>query len=635
MTNRPPTDSLRPLLTRMAACGDAHFDPDWSLLKLSVYRNIHTEHIPAGTLWHPIRESLHYALILLERDEPGDVERAHAILHKVISLQSISDPSDLRYGLWHYFADEAVEAWPFPDLNWADFNGMTLLMIWHLHGQKLDEATQSLVRGSIRRVAICIRRRNVTMAYTNIAIKGTFVTLAAAELLNDADLMDYAVDRTRRLHAEVFRTACFAEYNSPTYAAVSIAGLTAIANFVQHEPSRKSCREIEDLFWRHVARHFHIPTRELAGPHSRAYAIRLHDAPHMLGTLLMKATEGALDFDFMHDDSGFGGFHDAEFGAFYGYFLKPNLPADARSMLLDATRTETVVEITDPRNTIYAWRCPVPPPDTRDGSIQVAKPLPTQITTYLSPEFTLGSVNLMDGWEQHQNLIGYWKNSRQQVGYLRQRYLHDERACCSGTFASVQREGTVLATSFLVHYCDHHVSVPADEISAEFLGSEIEINNLGEKFALWRDEQPLVANALSDWTSGQHLWLRLPTIWIALKLLAHDAQPAIGIAPQARFDGSRLQIRLPHYQGPRQTFRWSDFERAHTSFALWMQSPQGEWKSWQEQVRRQQPQTIISDSHIAQSTLGKMSLTVPAAVVARENLPGMVSISSDSSGGEL
>lgn len=36
-------------------------------------------------------ESLHYALILLEREEPGDVERAHAILRRVASQQFVGD----------------------------------------------------------------------------------------------------------------------------------------------------------------------------------------------------------------------------------------------------------------------------------------------------------------------------------------------------------------------------------------------------------------------------------------------------------------------------------------------------------------------------------------------------------------
>ncbi|XHR30581.1 MAG: hypothetical protein ACFUZC_08455 [Chthoniobacteraceae bacterium] len=605
-------------LTRMADYGDTNFDPDWSLLKLPVSRNVHTEHIPANSMRHPIRESLYYALLLLERDSDGDEERAHAIIHKAISLQSFTDPSSPLYGLWNYFAEESAENCPLPDLNWADFNGMTLLMIWHLHGDRLDESTSLLIRESIYRAACCIRKRNVAMTYTNIAIKGTFVTLAAAELLGDKSLMDYAVDRARRLHAEVFKTASFSEYNSPTYAGVSLGGLMAIDNFVLHEPSRVQCREIQHRFWMHIAKHFHVPTCELAGPHSRAYSIRFTDAPLLLGTIIAKAT--LVDFDFSHNQ------HKEGFDSFYGYFLKPDLPPSARELLVNANRTATVVEVTDPRDTICSWWCPVAQPDTRDGSISIATPIPSRITTYLNPDFALGSVNLMDGWEQRQNLIGYWKNRQGRIGYLRQRYLHDNRPCCSGYFASVQQNGIVLAANFLVQYCDDHVSIPSEEITAEFLGTVIEVDNEGAPFDVWVDGHALLAgkeyNAI--WQPGSHIWLRLSTVWIALRLLAHEARPSMGITPQISFNGSRLEVRLPHYHGTRKTLRWTDFEHTHTSYALWMASPQADWDQWREAVRSQQSQVGSRNQCIAELSLGKMKVSVPLKVVAREKLPSSV-----------
>jgi len=359
---------------------------------------------------------------------------------------------------------------------------------------------------------------------------------------------------------------------------------------------------------------------ELAGPHSRAYSTRLNDAPLLLGTLMVKATSGDLDFDFSHNQ------HEEGFDAFYGYFLKPDLPPTARELLLNANRTETVVEVADPRDTIYSWWRPVVQPDTRDGSARVTTPIPARITTHLNPDFALGSVNLMDGWEQRQNLIGYWKNRHGRIGYVRQRYLHDDRPCCSGYFASVQQDGIVLAANFLVQYCDHHVSIPADEITAEFLGTVIEVDNEGEQFDVWLDDHALLPAEANQaiWQPGQHIWLRLPTIWIALRLLAHEARPTTGITPQLSFDGSRLEVRLPHYHGAQKTLSWTDFERTHTSFALWMASPQADWDRWQEGVLCQQSQVDCQNQRDAKVSMGKMMFSVPLAVVPRENLPESV-----------
>jgi len=83
-----------------------------------------------------------------------------------------------------------------------------------------------------------VRRRNVAMSYTNIAVMGAFVTLAAAEMLGDANLAAYAPDRLRRFARAVDETGGFAEYNSPTYTHVTIANLTRLRMLVRDEDSR-------------------------------------------------------------------------------------------------------------------------------------------------------------------------------------------------------------------------------------------------------------------------------------------------------------------------------------------------------------------------------------------------------------
>jgi hypothetical protein len=608
---------MRKLLERMAEFGDSRYDPDWRLLKLPVVLNFYTEYLEPmkSDERHIVRESLYYALVLLERGGDGDVARAEQVLGAIDELQ-VKQPGHPREGLWHYHAEESVLDWPIPDFNWADFNGMTLLMIWYLKWELLSAPMRQRVREMIRRAAHSVMRRNVAMDYTNIAIKGTFVTLAAAEVLDDAELMTYATDRAVRLHEETFRTDSFAEYNSPTYAGVSLAGLMAIDGFVRHEPSKALAREIQHRFWRHLASHWHAPTGELAGPHSRTYTVRLHDSPMSPGLMIVKASGGRIPLNIPDDPAAVG------LNGFYGYFLNPNIPPDAADMLNDEKRVQSVVEITSRRSRRGDWW---KPGVKRDDWWMPVKELPTRITTFINPAFCLGSVNLMDGWDQRQNLVAYWNGGGPKPSYLLHRYLHDRRPCCSGHLATAQREGCVLATSFLVDYCDHNPAAPADEITAEFLGTSVQIENEGQPFELWIDEQPVAPGTTEKWQNGQHLWLRMPAVWIAFRLLRHSAEPASAITPTARFDGARLELRLPHYQGPPKRLRWTDLSSTHTSYGLWMTAPQADWQQWQDGVRAQNGQVANRDGELVDVTLADLRLTVPAATVHRERLPQIVS----------
>jgi len=72
--------------------------------------------------------------------------------------------------------------------------------------------------------------------YTDIAVKGTFVALAA-EVLRDADLA-YARARLRRLAAFIDESGSFSEYNSPIYGWVTPTDLERLRAHVGDGQSR-------------------------------------------------------------------------------------------------------------------------------------------------------------------------------------------------------------------------------------------------------------------------------------------------------------------------------------------------------------------------------------------------------------
>lgn len=182
----------------------------------------------------PTRDSNEYALLLLEAGDEASRDRVVAILDRVLELQDV-DPSSKWYGLWSYFREEPPHHMDPADWNWADFHGALLVLIEHRHGHRLPEKLRERVRLAIGHAAASIRRRNVTMNYTKIAVQGTFVTLAAARILSDADLGSYALDRLHRFARTVVQTGSFAEYNSPTYTHVTLANLTRMRLLLRDE----------------------------------------------------------------------------------------------------------------------------------------------------------------------------------------------------------------------------------------------------------------------------------------------------------------------------------------------------------------------------------------------------------------
>jgi hypothetical protein len=80
-------------------------------------------------------------------------------------------------------------------------------------------------------------------------------------------------------------------------------------------------------------------------------------------------------------------------------------------------------------------------------------------TTYLHPDFTLGSVNIGDLWNQRRPLLAYW-NTDDGVVAMRLRCLHDNYDYSSASIFTVQDKGDILgAVVFATDRGDTHISL--------------------------------------------------------------------------------------------------------------------------------------------------------------------------------
>lgn len=400
----------------LASC-HANYDPAARMLREPFHSPGYHTTLKGGFV-HGTRASLVYAVALLDTGDEALRMRAEDVLRAVIPLQD-QNPESKTYGIWPWFLEESLDKMSPPDWNWADFCGVQLLQVALDHRGRLSPEVAALVDTAIRHAARSIQRRNLGPGYTNIAIMGAYVTLVAAELYDWHDLREYALARFRRFYDYTKEQGAFTEYNSPTYTVVALSELGRMRLHVKDPDARRSVEEMYRLAWEDVARHFHPPSRQWAGPHSRSY-----------GTLLGKST-----LAFLQRATG----DRVDFGA--------------------------------DEPTIVEQRLPVPcPPDLEVffTSLRVPRDLvqtylkaesPVVGTTHLESAFALGSVNRGEFWNQRRSLVAYW-GTAQKPSYLHLRFLRDGYDFSAAQFFSAQRGGDVLAAiNFATDGGNTHISL--------------------------------------------------------------------------------------------------------------------------------------------------------------------------------
>jgi hypothetical protein len=259
---------------------DSKYDESAALLADRLGEIRYHTRLKPGTGAHPLRESAEYASALLETGEDWRIRRAADILHAVLDLQD-SDESSRTYGIWPWFLEEPLVMMAPPDWNWADFLGTQLAQILWRNGAHLDAALRGRLESALRHAARSIIRRDVTMRYTNIAIMGTYVTVMAGTILDEAEILEYGRNRLRRLHAFTEEWGGFPEYNSPNYTIVALAELTRMLRDFFREDDRRIVQGLHDRAWREIAVHWHVFSGQWSGPHSRSYQTIL--SPALLG----------------------------------------------------------------------------------------------------------------------------------------------------------------------------------------------------------------------------------------------------------------------------------------------------------------------------------------------------------------
>lgn len=452
----------RELIERAAAASDQRYDEKARMLRVIVGPGYKYHTKLRDTAAHPTRESLEYALTLLETGAAERIERARSVLERVLPLQ-VTDPASKWYGLWGYYLEEPPEKMAPADWNWADFNGSCLLLIELRHGGKLGGDLRRQVRESILHAAESVKRRNVSMGYTNIAIKGTFVTMAAAELAGDDALKEYARERTVRLARQIDETGTFNEYNSPTYARVSLTSLTRYRMYVKDEETRARMGRIERRLWEHMAAHWDAGRGQFAGPMSRCYSNDI-GAP----IWLEKALDARLGLAGPLNRSS----ADAE-TALHDY----RCPNDLAARFLEPV-------INREHNELFGF-------EKADSAMA-----PVQGVTWFGRGFSLGSVNRGDFWNQRRPLLAYFGDRSRPARVVAMRVVKDGYDFSSAMLFSVQKGPRVAgAVNFRSPGGDRHISldpIKDGKFKCGRLFLELRVEGLEDAFEVEEREQAVL-----------------------------------------------------------------------------------------------------------------------------------------------
>jgi hypothetical protein len=393
------------------------YEPEFKMLSRNITAwNYHTDAMSGH--FHEVRASFGYAVALLDLGDPQYRQRAFDVIEKTISLQDM-DSQSKSYGVWPYYEEEPLSTKKSPiDYNWADFNAVSLLDIYMGHKDELPPTLLKKVEDAIILAGKAVQKRNCGPGYTNIAIMGTYVTYIVSHLFDLPEMQDYAFKRLQTFYDYTLEKNGFSEYNSPTYTITALDELGRMRRHIVEPEAKKIIDSLYGIAWEIIARRYHKPSAQWAGPHSRSYGTIVNSSFY---GLLYEASESKIDLGIRPARSDVKIKHRIP-ETLLPYFLTPSWP-----------RTEKdVFENKEP---------------------QIVG------TTYMTDTYALSSANRSSLWNQRRPFLVYW-GTQQRPHYLQVRMLHDLYDLSTATYFSEQKDNTVLsAINFATNGGDKHISI--------------------------------------------------------------------------------------------------------------------------------------------------------------------------------
>lgn len=210
--------------------------------------------------------SLGYAWLLLDRDAPGDMSRAEAILTMVLSSQE-PRPGHADFGHFRMsFLDPGIA-----DLNAVQLLLIELIPIAKLFSGRLAPPLCAAVRTSIEAGLAALEEIAAHLTYTNVAVLDVANRMLAGEFLGDAGAVARGVTKLDDFLRYTNRHGGFRDYNSPTYLGQMLSTVATLANHTADPATAAKAEIIQERLWLQTVTHYHAGLAQFAGPYCRAY----------------------------------------------------------------------------------------------------------------------------------------------------------------------------------------------------------------------------------------------------------------------------------------------------------------------------------------------------------------------------
>lgn len=216
--------------------------------------------------FHESRRGARLAAELIANGTPQDLELAEKVLDAVLRCQERHE-DDPHVGNFFWMAEDQVVQ----DLNAVEFNLHALIPMMIRHGDRLAPGMRTRVLDAIRLGLDEIRRLDVLVAYSNIAVLDIVNSCLGGELLRDIETASRGYRKLVEWMAFTDQHGTPFEYNSPTYTAVVVRALKLLVDLTQHRDTRIRARTATARLGLSIGLHIHPRTGRWAGPHSRAY----------------------------------------------------------------------------------------------------------------------------------------------------------------------------------------------------------------------------------------------------------------------------------------------------------------------------------------------------------------------------
>lgn len=468
---------------------------------------------------HKTRIAATYALALLDSGEDQYLRRACDVLERLVHMQD-KNPESPTFGIWSWFYEEPLARMSPPDWNWADFIGKPLLLTLKRHGDRLPSPLKADIEQAVRHACKAIMIRNVGPHYTNIAIMGAFVTLAAGEWLQEAEVEAYGLARLQRFYDYTMESGTFQEFNSPTYTTIAIEELSSIRTETGRQDARELADRLLDVAWRMVAERFHPSTKQWAGPHTRAYSDLL-TAPIL--SFLQLSLKGAVSWLTQEELQYNPAWYKNEIRCpdpYAALFVAPRIDTRIQELLQEHSRKRR-----------YA-------------------------VTYTTRDYTLGTMSSGDLWNQRRSLVAYASTPKGPV-YVRLRALLNGYDYTGAILLAAQREGHALfGIPFATDGGNRH---PSLDLIREHT---ITASDLRIRFEIGGAVEAVEASWAPDASDGLHRFVgRIGEIPLHI-LVSAAAFGEESIRYETHQEGGSIHADLILYRGEQKPIRLTELRRA-------------------------------------------------------------------------